>query len=186
MKKQKIQLIILAVLLVAAALTFYIVKSRNDAARAAQPLIGKYTAFSIPSSDFKSVSIDNHTNDDPTVPEVVLVRDGKNWKFADSDAEVDTMRANQLLSLIINIPSDHELTDVDKDAYGLDDPITVVVTEKDGTEHVLLFGDKNDYVGEYYMRNEDTGKVYLVGEKLFAQVCVTEKSMTKQTEQTEQ
>ncbi|MBO5999627.1 MAG: DUF4340 domain-containing protein [Lachnospiraceae bacterium] len=182
MKKQKIQLIILAVLLVAAALSFYIIKSRNDAARAAQPIIGKYTAFSMSSGDFKTISIDNHMNDDPSVPEVLMERDGKNWKFVNSDAEVDTMRANQLLSLIINIPSDYELTDVDKDAYGLDDPIRVVITEKNGTEHVLLFGDKNDYVGEYYMRNEDTGKVYLVGEKLFSQVCVTEKSMTKQAE----
>ena len=47
MKKQKIQLIILAVLLVAALAAFLIIKGINDAKRAAMPLMGKYTAFSI-------------------------------------------------------------------------------------------------------------------------------------------
>ena len=180
MKKQRIQLIILAVLLVAALAVFLVMKNRNEAEQASKPLMGKYTAFSIKSDDFRSISVDNHMNDDDSVPELQMEKDGKNWRFINTDAEVDTLQANQLLSLILSIPSDNELTDVAPGSYGLDDPIRVVVTEKNGTEHVLLFGDKNDYVGEYYMLNEDNGNVYLVGSKLFAMVCKTDSSMTKQ------
>lgn len=180
MKKQRIQLIILAVLLIVAAAAFLIMKNRNEAEQASKPLMGKYTAFSIKSDDFKSISVDNHVGDDESVPEMYLEKDGKSWKFVNSDAEVDVMQANQLFSLIISIPSDYELKDVAPGSYGLDDPIRTVITEKDGTEHVLLFGDKNEPIGEYYMLNEDNGNVYLVGSKLFAMMCKSDSTMAKQ------
>ena len=180
MKKQRIQLIILAVLLIVAAAAFLIMKNRNEAEQASKPLMGKYTAFSIKSDDFKSISVDNHVGDDESVPEMYLEKDGKSWKFVNSDAEVDVMQANQLFSLIISIPSDYELKDVAPGSYGLDDPIRTVITEKDGTEHVLLFGDKNEPIGEYYMLNEDNGNVYLVVSKLFAMMCKSDSTMAKQ------
>ena len=113
---------------------------------------------------------------------MVIEKDGKSWKFVNYDGEVNTMRANQLLSLLVNVPSEYEIEDATENDFGLDDPITVVITETNGTEHVLLFGDKNDYTGSFYMLNKDTGNVYLVGSKLFEQVCVTDSSMAKEEE----
>ena len=179
MKKQKIQLIILAALLVAALAVFLIVKGINDAKKASQPLMGKYTAFSIRSDEIQALSVDNHMGDSD-VPEMMIERDGKSWKFVNYDGEVNTLRAGQLLSLLVNVPSDYEITDASENDYGLNDPITLVITDTSGTDHVLLFGDKNDYTGSYYMLNKDNGNVYLVGTKLFEQVCVTDNSMSKQ------
>ena len=160
MKKQKIQMIVLLVILgaaIAAYFGFRAWKQKQDDAENQT-----YTAYSVDQDDITGIECHNDAGS------FAISRDSSkgNWTFDDEpDETVDATQADNLAKKLSEISSDHEVNDVTKpEDYGFgDDPtITIQITRKDGTTDTLYVGSENSTISEYYFRVGDSDTIYTV------------------------
>ncbi len=159
MKKQKIQLIImLIVLAVVAGTWFFLGKYNKNAAK--EKADDKYTVMTLDSSKVKEIQIKNDKNSD-----ITLVLSDKKWSLkSDKALNVDDSKVISKLNQLSKVTSSIEIKDVtDFDQYGLEKPTTTItLTFDDGKKMVLNFGNLNSNAGKYYARIGSENTVYFV------------------------
>lgn len=155
MAKQKKQVIILAIILAAAPIAFFAAKKYTEKQEAAEDK--SYTAYSADSDDILKITCTGKDITGYTISD-----ESGSWTFADTGAAVDEDVTSSILDTLGGIDSTTYLKDVtDMDQYGINDPqMTVTVTDKDGNETTLTFGDYNSVTGEYYLRIDDQNILY--------------------------
>ena len=162
MKKQKIQLIVMLVILLAFIGCFFGLKSYNEAKEneVDEPL---YTAWSLDSEDIATIHVVNSTDD------YELEYFDETWYFVD-DAETALTQSTvtSMISDFCDITSDKVIESPENlSDYGLETPeITVTATMTDGTTHTLYIGDLNETASLYYIMIDDSDTVYTVSSTL--------------------
>ncbi len=193
MKKQRIQLIILSVVLLVCcagffAARFYAEKTEQEEQAKEE---GIYTALSFEKSSLRQLSIAGEKG------ELALSYDGSDWSFvndidaeeaalngADADTEdtaaeadsetddsgtsyeVNSSVANEILERLAKLTSSNEVNHVtDMDSYGLDAPVlTVMITLQDDTQHTVEVGSRNEMISAYYIRVDGGDTVYTLSD----------------------
>lgn len=174
MKKQKIQLIILLVIL-GCAIGAYFAAKAYSAHKEASEKSPTYTAFSLSDDDVSGIQNITVTNDAGGF-NVNHDSDADTWSFSDfPDETVDTTQIKTMTDALSDLSSDNEITDVtDFTQYGLDSPVmTITITLSDGSTHKLEVGDYNSQISEYYLRVDDADTVYTISSTIYSDFNVT-------------
>ncbi|WP_029324645.1 DUF4340 domain-containing protein [Butyrivibrio sp. AE3004] len=158
MKSQKIQLFILLICLIVFASGYFGLKAYNKRAEAkeSEP---RYTALSISeNTDVTSLKVVNSNG------EFEVVKDGEEWKFKDSDEDIDEDKLAKKINCIKGITSDQIIEKADNLAdYGLDNPsIIITASLSDGSSHKIKVGSYNSAANKYYLSVDDDSVVYTV------------------------
>lgn len=180
MKKQKIQLIVLAIVLVALLAAYFIIpKVVKDEEEETE----NYIVTAIDSSTVSEISF---TNDGT---EISFVKENDVWYAAD-DKEVSISQGTveNLVSIVGNIVSVTKIDNVtDLNQYGLDNPLHEVRFVADGIEHTVIMGDYNDITGEYYLYLKGETTVYTVSSTVVTPFSTTMEAFIEvETETTEE
>ncbi len=164
MKKQRIQLIVLVVILLGFVGGYFGLKTynKNAEAKESEP---KYTALSLTDDDVITKLYVKNVNG-----EFELVKkDDDTWNLSsDETIDIDEDKIKTKINSLKTITSDQVVDGAENLAdYGLDDPaITIKMTLADGTEHTLKIGDYNQTASAYYMTIDDISTIYTVSSTL--------------------
>ena len=192
MKKQKIQMLVLGVLLALCAAGYLLAAriSEKKEAKEQQKEDGEYTALSFDQGELTQLQI---TSEGGTLN---LSYDGENWSFIDDiDAlmsadesedesedesserqteentsyEVNASKADEISAALSNLTCTNEITDVsDLSQYGLDEPsATIQITMSDGTEHTVEIGSENTMISCWYVRADGSDTVYTIKQSTY-------------------
>ena len=164
MKKQKIQLIVILVLLIVFVGGYFGLKKYNEnvQAKESEP---KYTALALTDQD-ENESIEV-TNLNGTFD--IEKDENGDYYLKDNDSiNVDRDKIDSKIEEIKTITSEQVVDGAENLAdYGLDDPdVTVVISLKDGESHTLYFGDFNQSASTYYLKVDDISTIYTVSSTL--------------------
>ena len=102
------------------------------------------------------------------------------WVYnSDENFPLDQTRPNSMATTLADFKADRLVENGDEESFGFDAPsVTLKATFSDGTELDVVFGNANDfYNGDYYIRDNSNGKVYLIGSSAKISFDVTEKSL---------
>ncbi|MGN0363994.1 MAG: DUF4340 domain-containing protein [Bilifractor sp.] len=184
MKKQKIQLIILLIVLAAAIGIYFAVKAWNKKEEEKESADDStYTALTLTDDEIKDITNITAAND---AGGFKVSHDTKEdtWTFDDfPDEPVDTTQINTMTKDLSDLSSDNEITSVtDFAQYGLDDPaMEVTITFSDGTTHKLDVGDYNSQISEYYLRIDDSDTVYTISSTIYSDFNLTTSNLVAST-----
>lgn len=176
MKNQKKIAIILIGIAALVCIAYFVVRSYQTNESKGQPLIGNYTAYSTGSrtiTEIRGTCVGGSFD--------VVRRDGM-WSYADSPDTLDTGRVSRMESLLISIPAERELEQVeDLSVYGLENPqLTIELTFEDGSENTLNIGFYNSMIDQYYLRVDDSRTVYTVDPAIYSSFAVTDHTIAEQ------
>lgn len=179
MKKQKIQMILILVVLVLCIGAYFLVshmakqeeQKEKDSETEGQTTIAKIDADKV---DTFSYEVDGKTYS--------YTKDGNDWKYDDDNSlKLDSSSINTILEKLNGVIALETLDSYDSlSDYGLDKPqntITVTVGDKTTTFYI---GDYNDMVSEYYLKMEGDDAVYLVDSTLKDTFSKTADSLVKE------
>ncbi|MBE5843583.1 MAG: DUF4340 domain-containing protein [Butyrivibrio sp.] len=187
MKKQRIQLLIMLVLLVVFASGYFGLKAynKNAEAKASEP---KYTALALDEdSAITELKVTNVNGEFDLVKQ-----EDDTWILSsDPTLDIDETKITTKLNNLKTITSEQVVDGAENLAdFGLDDPaITVQFTLADGTSHILKIGDYNNVSSTYYLLVDDISTVYTVNSGLnynfsFAQDAIVAEETSDATEET--
>lgn len=177
MQRQKKQVIVLAVILAAAIIAFFTAQHYTEQKEAEEN--ETYTAYSADTDNILKITC---TGKDVTG--YTISDESGTWTFEDTGAEVDSDVVSSLTDTLSDIESETYIKDVtDMDQYGINDPqLTVTVTDADGNESTLTFGDYNSVTQEYYLRIDDQNIIYGASESDYDSLARNAEDMAAETE----
>ena len=157
MKKQKIQLLILGIILVIVLATFLFLRHRGDAKNEADEEDTSYSVLSLSEEELKSFTIINAGE------AFAFVKGEDGWESDERTADTlnqDTLES--MLAQVMSLRANDRIEGVsDLSAFGLMQPeVSVTLTMADGSEYQLAFGDYNEMTGVYYLGLNGSDVVY--------------------------
>lgn len=177
MKKQKLQLIIIIVLLVALIAGYFGLRHYNKAEENKEAT-DTYTALSLDDTAITDIKVTSAESS------YELAKEDSTWVLtSDKTVNIDQDMVTTMLSNVNSITANDKIDDVtDYDQYGLKDAdISIVLTNSDGSSKTILIGDYCDSESRYYCRIDDDTTVYLVAgalrsafEKTVADITVSD------------
>ncbi len=177
-KKQKINLILLAVVLVCIIAGYFVLKNYN-----ASKDEDSYTVAEIALEDISALDVTNSTGS------FSLVKEGDALKVsADPTADTDTSVIDSMVEDLAAITANRAITDVtDFAQYGLDEPTTVItVTLTDGTQKTISLGSYSGSASRYYCRIDEETTVYMVSTNYHSHFEKTDEDLIVEAEDTEE
>lgn len=157
MKKQKMQLLLLGIILIIVLAAFLILRSRQSAQDDGKEGTTSYEVISVPEEELAGFTVEN-------AGEIFAFTKGENgWKADQRTANMlnqDTLEG--MLAQIISLRADDRIEGVsDLSGFGLEEPeVSVTLMLMDGTEYRLAFGDYNEMAGIYYLGLYGSDVVY--------------------------
>ena len=98
----------------------------------------------------------------------IFEKDGEKWKVADNEIILDQDAFTDFLQKAGSITSETKVEAEEGEDYGFSNPSrTVTVTTQKGTSS-LIFGMKNEKLGQYYVKTSESSNIYLVEESVYA------------------
>ncbi len=164
-KKQMIQFGVLLVLILALAGTYAGIRSYSAKQEAEKSK--KEAEAVVPLTAFEPDSVTAIRYDmDGTV--YTFERDGETWKASDQDDLVmNSEKFSDFLKQAGDITSTMEVQTQEEEDYGFTEPArTVTITTEKGTSS-LIFGMKNEMLGQYYVKTSENSKIYLVDSQIY-------------------
>ena len=162
MKKQKIQLIIILVLLLIFAGSYLGLKQYNKV-QDKKDSTDTYTALTLDKSAITGMKITMASG------ETDLVKKADAWVLSSDEAQkIDQDTVSTMLEDIEKITANNKIDNVSNfDQYGLKTPaIVVTITTSDGKQNIVNIGDYSDSTSRYYCRIGNDTTVYLVSSDL--------------------
>lgn len=162
MKKQKMQLIIILVLLLIFAGSYLGLKQYNKV-QSKKSSTDTYTALTLDKSAITEMKIAMASG------ETDLVKKANVWVLSSDEAQkIDQDTVSTMLEDIEKITANNKIDNVSNfDQYGLKTPaIVVTVTTSDGKQNIVNIGDYSDSTSRYYCRIGNDSTVYLVSSEL--------------------
>lgn len=161
MKKQKIQLIVAVVILLAIVGGYFGLKKYNQvAAVKALATDEGEVVLELNKDDIAKVAITN------THGTYTLVNSGEAWTLEEDPSLVLVNESvDYVVSSLSKISSFYTFEpDADISQYGLENPeLSAVITMKDGTTHTISVGDFSTFNSKYYCFVDGATKGYMVG-----------------------
>lgn len=156
MKKQKIQLFILALILILVLAVFLILRYRPEKDGAEQEDTS-YSVLSLSKEELKSFTIISAGET------FAFIKGESGWESDERTAgmlDQDTLES--MLAQVMSLRADGRIENVsDLSGFGLAQPeVAVILVMADGTEYRLAFGDYNEMTGVYYMGLNSSDVVY--------------------------
>lgn len=160
MKKQKIQLIFFAVILILCASGYFLIKNVNE----------KKAAEKVEDTD--TISVTKINQNDVTEIEYIyngetidFVKEGDTWKYKeDKTIPILQSEITTMLGYVCSITSDTQIdAPSDLSVYGLKNPSnTVSITLSDGSVVQVMIGDYLSINGMYYAMTTGDSNVYTI------------------------
>lgn len=163
-KKQLIQFAALLVLILTAAGTYigirsFQTKQEEEKSKQESEAVIPLTSFEPESVTAISYDIDKAV--------YTFQKEGEIWKSSDSDITLDQDAFSDFLKQAGAVTSKTEVEIQEGEDYGFSEPMrTVTITTKNGTSS-LIFGMKNEMLGQYYVKTSENSKIYLVEESVY-------------------
>lgn len=157
MKKQKLQLLILGIILIIVLAAFLILRNRQSAQDDGEEGITSYEVISVAEEEVSGFTVEN-------AGEVFTFTKGENgWEAVQRTANMlnqDALEA--MLVQITSLRADDRIERVsDLSGFGLEEPeVSATLIMADGTEYRLAFGDYNEMAGVYYLGLNGSDVVY--------------------------
>ncbi|WP_165444090.1 DUF4340 domain-containing protein [Lachnoclostridium sp. Marseille-P6806] len=173
--QKKITILLIAVMLLVCIAYFAVRRYQANESRG-KPLIGNYTAYSTGAgtiAEIRGTCVGGSFD---------VIRSDGVWSYAESAGTPDTGRVSRMESLLLSIPAERELKDVeDLSVYGLEDPqLTIELTFEDGAQNTLSVGFYNSVIDQYYFRVDDSRTVYTVDPAIYSSFAVTDNTIAEQ------
>lgn len=176
MKKQKIQLLILAVVCLLCVGAYFGARYLGNVEENEETETFTATDFSVSDAIELIVSGDYPLN---------FTKDNDVWKDAqDRNAAISQSMVESLLTQIHHVTSDTCIENPeDLGQYGLDEPsMTITVTLKNGSSIILNIGDANGMTGDYYLQVEGNTSVYTLSPSVVSAFEKTPEDFIEETE----
>ncbi len=160
-KKKGIRLIAILIVLVALVAGYFVLSKKND-----------HEAKEDETSATDGILL--HQMDLEDIANISFTYEGKNYGFSRTDGvwyydgdknfPVNQNKMDVKSVTILELFVDRELKgDLNPADFGLDNPVTsVTVTNVKGEKQTFSMGDRNPTASSYYMKDENTGKMYLM------------------------
>lgn len=163
-KKQMVQFLILLALILILAGTYAGIRSYSAKQEAEKSK--KEAEAIVPLTAFEPDSVTAIRYDmDGTV--YSFEREGDTWTASDQDLVIDPDTFSDFLRQAGDITSTMEVQAKEEEDYGFEKPTrTVTITTEKGTSS-LIFGMKNEMLGQYYVKTSGNSKVYLADESVY-------------------
>ena len=155
MKKQKIQLIVLACICVLCIAGYFIVSNMNFSEEETTETV-QVTDFN--AEDVTEIVLEGDNN-------IHLIKDGESWKNADDESmNIDSSEVTVMLNSAAAVSTDSVIENPeDLSQYGVDTPSkTITLTMSDYSTLVIKVGNQMEMLGQYYIQLEGDSNVYLV------------------------
>ncbi len=165
-----ILLIVILVLLVAAYFGMIVWNDSQEKKKEAEEDAGKIYVTDL--SEMSKISFDVGNG------EITLEKDGDTWYNAlDKEFSLAQTYPEQMVKTFGKLEADRKLENGDSlEAYGLEDPVyTVVLTDADGTETTLYFGNVTG--DDYYLTLNDKEEIYTVSTNVISDLQYTLEDM---------
>lgn len=176
MKKQKIQLLILAVVCLLCVGAYFGARYLGNVEENEETETFTATDFSVSDVIELIVSGDYPLN---------FTKDNEVWKNAqDRNASISQSMVESLLTQIHHVTSDTCIENPeDLGQYGLDEPsMTITVTLKNGSSIILNIGDANGMTDDYYLQVEGNDSVYTLSPSVVSAFEKTPEDFMEETE----
>lgn len=182
MKRQKMQLMVLGVLLLVLLIVFFALRSYNKEKQETTEE-DSYTVLSLQEADVVKFAFDGENE------EVSLRKEAGEW-VAEKDTAMELAQdeISSLLGYVLDIQAQVQIQNVtDFEQYGFNDPLaTVRITLQDDTVYEIVFGHYNEVTAQYYMKLEDSDTVYVLSDNLGYHFTISLEDLKKvETEDTE-
>ncbi|MCR5656216.1 MAG: DUF4340 domain-containing protein [Butyrivibrio sp.] len=180
MKKQKIQLIVTSLILIALVGSWFALKKHDERVKASESE-PKYYALNLENKDdITGLSVSSESGS------YELNKNGDKWEMtSDLSIDVDDEKVDSLMSAVSVISAEDAIENADDlSVYGLSKPVlTAKITMADGTSHELKIGDYNTTASKYYLCTDDGSTVYTVESAIKIKLDVTADSFAKVEEE---
>lgn len=163
MKKQKIQMLILCLLLFVLVGVFFVLRNYNNRQSESDTEEVTYTVLTLEEADVKAFSFSGGSET------VSLEKQEDEWIATEEpDMVLEQDSVTSLLNYVLDIQAQMQIEAVtDFAQYGFDDPLaTVTLTLQDGTVYEIVFGHYNEITAQYYMKLENSDAVYILSDNL--------------------
>ncbi len=182
-KKQMIQFAVLLALILALAGAYAGIRSYNKAQeekKEQQEADERITLTSFEPESVTSVSYDFNGT------EYSFYSEQDDWKeSSDNEMVLDQEKMEEFLRSAGSISAVRELQPEDGEEYGFDAPArTVTITTANGTSS-LIFGMKNEMLGQYYLKTSESSRIYLVEESVYSIFDKTAEDFEAEEDETE-
>ena len=159
-KKTVITAVALLLVLAGLIVGYKLLKDKNERDEAAKQEEEVEQAISVTDFDTEKMTSLSYKNEKG---EVALTKTAAGWVLEDDPLfPIDTAKADNMANALSGLGAKREITSADESEFGFDSPTLTVSGEwKDGAVS-LTVGAKNDFSNTYYLRDEGTGKIYLV------------------------
>lgn len=169
MKKQFMQFGVIAVVLVACIIGYFVMSHYFEKAEKEEEEANKIVAFTL--NDYKDTKEFSYVYDGGTI---TLKNNGGTWNVSGKDdVKVDSsVVETEMLAQLVEVTAEDKINDADsKEDYGFSESDgeltaatnTIKVKDKDGTEYVIYIGNANPYDSTlYYMMVKGDDNVYVV------------------------
>ncbi len=158
MKKQKIQFLVLLLLLIIAAVGYFFIKNMDFPDDTEETTL----EVEITNVDTSKITELNYTGE---TGELDFVKENDTWVAAsDKTLAINQSSVTSLLDSIASLSTEDVIETPDElSVYGLEDSTTkITATLSDGTSVILTVGDNLSIKDEYYVQLGGDSKVYLV------------------------
>lgn len=185
MKKQKIQFIVLLIVLAVLVAATFGMKWYNKNKEEEKTAEEEAATIYISNVDTDSITAFSYEVNQVTYS---FTKDGDTWTYdGDTSIDIDEDAINTMLDTFSSLTATDEITYDDLSDFGLDNPTDLVTfTTEDGSTSIYV-GNKNDMLGSYYVMTGEDGKVYLTETSLADKFSKTieELTVTEDTESVE-
>ena len=182
MKKQKLQLVILLVVLAVFAAATFGMKWYNKNKAKEKTAEEEAATIYISKVDTDSITAFSYEVNQVTYS---FTKDGDTWTYdGDTSINIDADAINTMLDTFSALTATDEITYDNFSDFGLDKPTDLVTyTTADGFTTIYV-GNKNDMLGSYYVMTGEDSKLYLTETSLADKFSKTIEELTV-TEDTE-
>lgn len=185
MKKQKIQFIIILLVLAALVAATFGLKAYNKNKEEAKTAEEEASTIYISKVDTDDITAFSYELDQVTYS---FTKNGDTWTYeGDPSIDLDEDKINTMLETFSSFTATDEITYDDLSDFGLDNPSNLVTfTTADGSTSIYV-GNQNDMLGSYYVMTGEDSKVYLTTTSLADKFSKTleELTVTEDTESVE-
>ena len=185
MKKQKIQFIVLLIVLAVLVVATFGMKWYNKNKEEEKTAEEEAATIYISNVDTDSITAFSYEVNQVTYS---FTKNGDTWTYdGDTSIDIDEDAINTMLDTFSSLTATDEITYDDLSDFGLDNPTDLVTfTTEDGSTSIYV-GNKNDMLGSYYVMTGEDSKVYLTETSLADKFSKTieELTVTEDTESVE-
>lgn len=185
MKKQKIQFIVILIVLAVLVAATFGMKWYNKNKEEEKTAEEEASTIYISKVDVDTITAFSYEIDQVTYS---FTKNGDTWTYdGDTSIDIDEDAVKNMLGTFSNLTATDEIESGALSDYGLDKPSDLVTyTTADGST-IIYVGNKNDMLSSYYVMTGEDSKVYLTTTSLADTFSKTieELTVTEDTETTE-